>query len=270
MSIADEITRISSAKGDLKAAIEANGGSVGEGTIDTYAPQVAAVYGAGYGAGEDAARKEFWTALQKNGTREYYGGAFRGDRTDFNDDNYRPVYDMYPTSAADMYHASPITDLLGIHEALGVVLDFSRCGDLSYTFYNSKITRVGVVDTRACSGLICTFLNATKLEYIEKVLLKDDGSSSFTMPFTNCPVGHCVFEGVIGKAFEFTNSNLDKESLASVISCLSADTEGLTVTLSKTAVNNAFETAPGAADGATGEEWLALTAAKANWQVVLA
>ena len=40
MAIYDQITRISNAKADIKAAIEAKGVSVGEGTLDTYAEKI--------------------------------------------------------------------------------------------------------------------------------------------------------------------------------------------------------------------------------------
>lgn len=62
---------------------------------------------------------------------------------------------------------------------------------------------------------------------------------------------------------------LSKPSITSIINCLSTTTSGLTVTLSKTAVNNAFETSEGVADGSTSQEWLNLVATKTNWTISL-
>ena len=54
-------------------------------------------------------------------------------------------------------------------------------------------------------------------------------------------------------------TKLSKASIESIINGLSADTSGLTVTISKTAVNNAF----------TDEEWATLIATKPNWTISL-
>ena len=65
-------------------------------------------------------------------------------------------------------------------------------------------------------------------------------------------------------------SPLSKDSIISIINALSTATSDLPITLSITAVNNAFETSPGAADGSTSEEWTALIATKPNWTISLA
>ena len=55
------------------------------------------------------------------------------------------------------------------------------------------------------------------------------------------------------------SKKLNKESIKKVIGILSTTTSGLTVTLSKTAVNNAF----------TDAEWNTLIATKPNWNISL-
>jgi hypothetical protein len=76
--------------------------------------------------------------------------------------------------------------------------------------------------------------------------------------------------GVIGKDVSFGNSDkLTHDSIASIINTLSATTAGQSVTFSVTAVNNAFETSSGAADGSTSAEWNALVATKSNWTISL-
>ena len=50
---------------------------------------------------------------------------------------------------------------------------------------------------------------------------------------------------------------------------LSDTASGKTLTLSLTAVNNAFETSAGAKDGSTSAEWTALVDAKTNWTITL-
>jgi hypothetical protein len=65
------------------------------------------------------------------------------------------------------------------------------------------------------------------------------------------------------------STKLSKASIISVINALSDTTNALKVQLSKTAVNNAFETSSGVADGSTSEEWTTLIATKANWTIAL-
>lgn len=65
------------------------------------------------------------------------------------------------------------------------------------------------------------------------------------------------------------STQLSADSITSIINGLSPDTSGLTLTLSRAAVNTAFETAEGAADGSTSAEWLALIGTRSNWTVSL-
>ena len=60
------------------------------------------------------------------------------------------------------------------------------------------------------------------------------------------------------------STKLNKESITSVINRLSSGANGLTVTLSLTAVNNAFE------GGRDGTEWQTLIATKPNWTIAYA
>ena len=90
--------------------------------------------------------------------------------------------------------------------------------------------------------------------------------------FTNCfQLQNLTIEGIIGQnGFNVQwSTKLSKASITSIINALSETTSGLTVTLSKTAVNNAFETSAGAADGSTSEEWTTLEGTKTNWTISL-
>lgn len=263
MSVADEITRIKNAKADLKAAIEANGGSVGDGLIDTYAPQIPAVYGAGYAAGKaqgDGFYDTFWDTYQKKGERTAYSYAFAGGG--WTDECFKPKYDIAPKGGCSyMFNTTSITDIKNI----GVDIDFSGCTDATYLLANSDIRTVGVLDMTGVTSLGYVMYNSRSLESIDRFILKADGSNTFNslLSFGYCyALTHCPFEGVIGRGdFDMHwSTRLDRESLTSIINCLSPDTQGLTVTLSKTAVEAAFSES----------EWAALTATKPNWQVVTA
>ena len=95
-------------------------------------------------------------------------------------------------------------------------------------------------------------------------------SCSFTNAFRNCTaLEHVIFYGIIGNPLDLSWSTLlDKESITSIINALSTTTSGLTVTLSKTAVNNAFGI--DVDDEATfpeGSEYYELRNSKSNWTI---
>ena len=68
-----------------------------------------------------------------------------------------------------------------------------------------------------------------------------------------------------------SSTQLTAESIQSIIDGLNEEVTGQTVTLSKTAVNKAFETSEGALDGSISEnsEWFNLIATKTNWTITL-
>lgn len=70
------------------------------------------------------------------------------------------------------------------------------------------------------------------------------------------------------------STKLTKDSIENVIKSLYATpyapNGAPNITLSKTAVDNAFETSEGAADGSTSAEWLELIATKSSWTISLA
>jgi hypothetical protein len=65
------------------------------------------------------------------------------------------------------------------------------------------------------------------------------------------------------------SKKLNKASVENVVNTLSKNTTGVKVTISKTAVNKAFETSVGANNGSTSAEWEALKNSKSNWIINL-
>ena len=87
-----------------------------------------------------------------------------------------------------------------------------------------------------------------------------DENTLFTSTFIQCnALENLTIDGTIGQNnFNLKDSTkLSKASIESVIDALSTTTSGLTVTFSKTAVDNAF----------TADEWAALKATKSNWDI---
>ena len=229
MSILTEVQRLSQAKADLKASIEAKGVTVDEtATLDTYASKVDEVYSKGYEAGKaegggDSYYDEFWDNYQEYGNRTNYNYAFSG--IGWSDVTFDPKYSLYPTlvSAQYMFYLSTITDLDKILKDKGLMLDTSKCNDFTAMFYNSTVTRLGVIDCSKANTrtrVSATFRTST-LQSIEKVILPTENIACDSTMFGNTTsLTHVIFEGTIYQNFTINMSTLDLESAKSIILAL--------------------------------------------------
>lgn len=201
-----------------------------------------------------------------------YAYALAGPR--WNNNTFYPRYNIVSASSGvnGMFRGCSVTDLAARLKECGVTLDTSNATELYIFAAYSEITHFPTVDSRRCDSLSQSFYHATKLVTIDKLILRDSGDQTFNIVFSNCKaLQNLVIEGTIGQnGFDTKwSTKLSKESIISIIEHLSITTSGLTVTLSKVAVNKAFETSDGAMDGSTSDEWLALAATKANWTISL-
>lgn len=187
--------------------------------------------------GEKKEQDRFWDAYQENGNRTDYDHAFTGSA--WTDETYGKIKYGFgrPTvvSAIFRYNAH-VTDTVK-------EIDFYNVGTISTTFDNAKALK--------------------KIRCLKVVSWNTFGSTVFQ---------NCVALEEIEFSGELARSGLDlhwstkltRESIISVINVLSSTTSGLTVTLPKTAVDNAFD------GGSTGYDWLNLIATKSNWTISLA
>jgi hypothetical protein len=134
------------------------------------------------------------------------------------------------------------------------------------TFSYSSLTVLPVINCTKSNNNNNIFYSSKALHTIEKWVLKDDGSQPFSNCFNLCEsLENIVIEGTIGQNglnLQWS-TKLSKASITNTINVLSTTTSGLSVTLSQTAVNNAFT------GGSTGSEWLNLIATKNNWTINL-
>lgn len=211
----------------------------------------------------------FWEIYQQNGAREDYIYGFAG--AGWTDDTFYPKYDIAPTAnCSNMFSNCQMTDLVGRCRKQGIALDFSRAVNGNGLFTNSAVTALGTIDLSSLTGnLMQTFQNCSGLKTIEKLILAPNLTYYYT--FHACrALENLTIEGTISKSgWTFEYCPLNKASLTSVVNCLDTTTSALTITLSKQAVNAAFETATGAADGSTSAEWLALIETRSNWTITL-
>lgn len=227
-------------------------------------------YKSGYADGKQAEYKAFWDAYQENGNRTNYRHAFAGKG--WTAENFKPKYDIRPKTDGSymMFYFSEISgDLVQMLEDCDVYLDFSGVNVWAqYTFCQSKITRLGKMDLHNATMLAWTFSD-TPLHTIDELVVSK--TTGFEGAFNNCvDLENLTISGTIGKSglkFQWS-TKLSKASIESIIHHLDL-TEGSparSITLSLTAVNNAFE---GGADGDEFNNLCATPRAFGNWTISL-
>ena len=236
--------------------------------------------GGDFDAGYQAFYDEFWDNYQENGNKINYNQAFAN--ISWNDITFKPKYDIRPIAASRIFSECGVTDMKKALENAGVILDFSKTAYLTFIIESSNcaITVLPELNFTSTSDLRYLFNNATKVQSIDKIILKSDGSQEFSSSTSfnqMVSLTEIRFEGVIGKTVSLQWSPLSKASIESIISCLSTTSSGQTLSLKKTAVNKAFETSSGANDGSTSAEWNLLingdgtttNPGRTNWTITL-
>lgn len=182
---------------------------------------------------------DFWDAFQSKGNRtDYYMGCVGNG---WNAANFKPKYPFLNLTSAE------------------------------YMMFRNNATSCPIVDWSKCTYINQAFNEARALRRIEKIILPTSTSATITSNTFGCVFLEDVrFEGelVISLSVSALGA-LKKESITSLINALSNTTSGLTVSLSKSAVNAAFETSWYANNGSTTDEWLNLVATKENWTISL-
>lgn len=221
----------------------------------------------GEAIGRQAQHDEFWDSV-KDDTN--WGYRFCG--SNWNTTTFKPNFDLNLKGNCNFCFANNIikVDLVEWLSELGITMSTTEMTQCSKLFYYAKFTRLGVIDLSKVVSANETFAYMEHLHTIDKVIIL--ASFSFSDTFASTPnLVNLTIEGTIGQAGLNLrwSPKLSKASIASIINSLSSTTSGLSVTLSKTAVNTAFETASGLADGSVSDEWLNLIAQKNNWTVSL-
>ena len=228
-----------------------------------------------YESGKQAGQAEFWDTYlgdQYNLNYAFVGGKWTKD-------SFTPTKDLCPQNGNYMFYRfhnagdGTTIDLESHLESLGIKLDTSKLGSCQYMFRESYIKRLGVINVSSLWGsqsVNYTFYNASWLTKIDKLIVSE--KTKYSSPFQGASrLADLTVEGVIGQSGFSVSSctDLTKASITSIINALSDTTSNIAVTLSKTAVNKAFEISQGAKDGSTSEEWANLIATKSNWTISL-
>ena len=249
---------------DLTTVAEAIRVKTGETEKLSFPEGMASEMDAVFEAGKKSEYDAFWDFFQQKGTRTDYRYAFA--YTPWDDTMFSPKYPL--KFAGDASCAFLATIFTWVDKVLRV--DLSEATILYWTFRNNQFSKLGKCDLSSAIDVRGAFSILPNLTEIEEIVSRADLPWSKTFQ-NDIGLESVTFSGVIGSnGLDFKDSyKLNKASITSIVNALSASTSGLTVTLSLTAVNNAFETSPGAADGSTSEEWLTLADTKSNWTIAV-
>lgn len=209
---------------------------------------------------------EFWDDFQNYGQRNSYRFGFSCSAWEY----IRPKYKVMPNQS---YGVSSIFEMCTkLKKIEAEYFDFSQvpkgnatASGLHYSFATcSALEEIEDVNLPYSYALTYTFAWCGVLHTIARLPIAED--TLITNAFdTNYRLKNLTIDGTIGQnGFNVQwSTKLSKASITSIINALSTTTSGLTVTISKTAVNNAFN------GGSTGDEWLNLVATKNNWTISL-
>ncbi len=248
----------------------AEGESVGyaNGKADGYAEGETAGHAAGVTEGKQAEYDRFWDAFQDYGNRTDYMLAFRCINADY----IRPKYKLKDLTQIQMMFQSS-----GVKKIESAYFDFSgteNVANAGYALFNdcSNLEEIEDINLPAVN-YIGTWYYCEKLKKIAVVRCASGKTFDASVPpFYMCSeLTDVTFTGTLntsGLVMQWSKK-LSRASIESIIGVLSSSASGKSITLSKAAVNNAFETSPGAADGASSAEWAALIATKPNWTISL-
>ncbi|MBO5059830.1 MAG: hypothetical protein J6C82_02815 [Clostridia bacterium] len=233
-----------------------------------------------YNIGVEKQNNMFWELFQCGGNRNAYTFAF----SYWDAEMFYPKYDLKVVSGDSMfrffgrrfdengtiYIPDKTIDLTERLKSCGVKLDTSEWTSGALFTLQSGFHRIPEIDSRNIDTLLNIFSWNSLLEKIDKIILKNDGSQVFSGVFVHClKLKDVIIEGKIGNDFDIHWSPLSKESILSIFNALLDISEEKSISLSLSAIDEAFETTDGAGDGSTSDEWKELLGTKSNWTVVL-
>ena len=220
------------------------------------------VYKAGYEPNKQY--DVFWDAFQNNGNRVVYESSYSYG---WNDVIFNPKYLMQPTRAKSMFQSSDIET-----SAYTDKLDFSKCTNMGSCFKSSKLLKkLKKIDARAVTspgGMEQMFLECYHLISIDEFY--PSTKVNFMNTFLRCDsLREIRFKSVVQtNGLDMSSCKyLSKESITSVINALHRYVNGLTVTFSKEAVQNAFGIPDITDENSWTYEYKLLRNSKPNWSI---
>lgn len=261
------------------------------GCVEANADLESVLYGTDFGG--KSYYDMFWDSYQTNGKRTNYRNAFAG--LGWTDITFKPKYPLTLTDSCQlMFLYAHISNLAEYIRTNNIELDFSKSTNLADAFNSIETTVIPKIDCTGATVSLNNIFGFCSAHTIEEVVLKKENTWN-TNAFNAYNLQYITITGEIGSNIEFQGctrlkkvSILGKEATdeqiengtnvielngikywGGIFGALSKNTTGKTIKLSLKAINTAFETSEGSADGSTSEEWIALKELAPNWTITL-
>lgn len=239
----------------------------------TYLKSWGIQYGIDYGT--ETERTNFWDNFFSGTLKNKYGRSlFAGGG--WNEKTFTPIFPegvtqitnserMFEYFNRDLGYHTNLIDLSELCERL----DFSKAKKTTYMFHNARAKNI-TVDLSSSTSLSQAFNCGNGGEFENLKIKVSELCTSYSSAFSYMYyIENLIFldGSVIAENISFEKSTkLTKESIISIVNALSTTSSGKTLTLSKTAVNTAFNIDIDNVDTyPEGSEWYELRNSKNNW-----
>lgn len=211
----------------------------------------------GFAAGKQSVYDDYWDTRQDYGNRTNYSYGFYQEQKMSDDfDWFYPKYDICPTKAEffmrdaftrdvdGTYNSNVCFDLVERLKECGIKMDFSKCTNVTYLFYQARITHLPEINLTSAGASSGECMFGGKVITVDKLIVNENcdihGMFQYATNMTNV-----VIDGVIAcdigswKNVDLTYCNkLTHDSLMSIINHLKDYSgSGNTYTLSMGAIN---------------------------------
>lgn len=160
-----------------------------------------------YEAGKKSVYDYYWDARQDHGNRTVYSYGFY--RETMMDEWFYPKYDICPTKADWFMRdcraqkgdgtSTTDTDLFDLVERLeecGRKMDFSKCTDVTYLFYQAKVSHLPVLNFTSAGASTVNLLFGGYINTIDKIIVNETNLLTEAFLYAS-NLQNIVIEGVI-------------------------------------------------------------------------
>lgn len=215
----------------------------------------------GYAKGYDDRINDVFKIITSEGTSKSYFYAFANNR--FTNANFSTKYPFKSTHCGHMFYNSSIS-------VTNATFGTSECSNFSDMFNNAwGVTEIPALDMARCTVSEFCFAtsNITKITNINvsENTVFDTASPTF---YSMSNVTEIRFTGALACSVYFRSmTKASKDSVKSIIGCLSTSAVGTTCSIPKACIDTAF--ASDSTIGSETSEWNSLKATKPNWTIAL-
>lgn len=225
-----------------------------------------------FAAGKQTEYDDFWDSLQFKGNRWDYNRAF--SNSCWNEKTFKPKYSLHCASCEEMFMKFNHDATFGAVDLSELDITTDKSVSFKYMFWNANVSHIPSLDMRNASDSIYNAFSWSQTAFesplvsIDEIKIIQGIQFSKECFYRQKNLRKLILSGVLSTSIWLQDcDSLSKESIISIINAMATDNTGNSATFSKNAVNVAFETTTGAADGIKSKEWLDLISTKTNWTI---